>query len=140
MPIEAGAVFVDTNVFVYAIDPDEDRKREIARRLLGELEGQIVLSTKVLNEFFNVATRAGFVDADQAREIVLRMSELRFAPITPQMVLDAIDARIAYSISLWDALIAEAARSYGCRTLLTEDLQHGQTVRGVRIVNPFREE
>ena len=42
------------------------------------------------------------------------------------------------SISHWDALIVAAALHQGCETLLSEDLQHGQIIEGVRAVNPFR--
>ena len=38
-----------------------------------------------------------------------------------------------------DALVVRAALVSGCRTLYTEDLQHGQTFEGLRVVNPFRE-
>jgi len=34
-------------------------------------------------------------------------------------------------------LIIASALDAGCRTLYTEDLQHGQVVEGVRIENPF---
>ena len=43
----------------------------------------------------------------------------------------------AYSLSYWDALMLAAARQQGCAFLLTEDLQHGQQIDGVQIVNPF---
>ena len=42
------------------------------------------------------------------------------------------------SISHWDALIVAAALHQGCETLLSEDLQDGQIIEGVRVVNPFR--
>jgi predicted nucleic acid-binding protein len=42
-----------------------------------------------------------------------------------------------YSLSFWDALIVHAARRAGCDRLMTEDLQSGQRIEGVEIVNPF---
>jgi hypothetical protein len=42
-------------------------------------------------------------------------------------------------VSHWDGLIIAAAIHQNCETLLSEDLQHGQIIEGVRIVNPFRE-
>ena len=36
-----------------------------------------------------------------------------------------------------DTLIVKSASAAGCVRLLTEDLQHGQTLDGVRIENPF---
>ncbi len=42
-------------------------------------------------------------------------------------------------LSIWDALIVCAANRAGCRTLLSEDLNHGQVIGGVAVVNPFFE-
>ena len=54
------------------------------------------------------------------------------------MILAAIDLSRLHSFSFWDALIVRTAAAAGCGLLLTEDLQHGQVVDGVRIENPFR--
>ena len=45
--------------------------------------------------------------------------------------------RARYQFSFYDSLIVAAARSAGCSRLLTEDLQHGQSVEGLTIENPF---
>jgi predicted nucleic acid-binding protein len=42
-----------------------------------------------------------------------------------------------YQVSSWEALIISAARSTACGYLLTEDLQAGQKIEGVLVVNPF---
>jgi len=54
------------------------------------------------------------------------------------LVLSAISITQTARISLWDALIVEAARAAGCERILTEDLSHGQVIRGVEVVDPFR--
>jgi predicted nucleic acid-binding protein len=43
----------------------------------------------------------------------------------------------ATGFSFYDSLIVAAAVDTGCSTLLSEDLQDGRTVQGVKIVNPF---
>ena len=43
-----------------------------------------------------------------------------------------------YHLPLWDALIVRAAQPAGCSTLYSEDLQNGQVIDGLRIVNPFK--
>ena len=43
-----------------------------------------------------------------------------------------------YALSWWDALIVAAAQSCECSVLLTEDLQHGQRLGDVRVIDPFR--
>ena len=40
-------------------------------------------------------------------------------------------------MSFYDALIVQAASVAGCDTLYSEDLSTGETINGVRIVNPF---
>ena len=42
-----------------------------------------------------------------------------------------------YRLPYWDALIVAAAKAASCRYLLTEDLQAGQELDGVEVVNPF---
>jgi len=37
----------------------------------------------------------------------------------------------------WDALILEAALRGGADSLLTEELQHGRVIDGIRVENPF---
>ena len=42
-----------------------------------------------------------------------------------------------FLFSWWDSLIIAAAQVAECRYLLTEDLQDGQELDGVIVVNPF---
>src|SRR5579872_440101 len=51
--------FVDTNVFVYAVNDDDPERQGIARELLGRLVESEVLqtSTQVLQELYVVLTR-----------------------------------------------------------------------------------
>jgi predicted nucleic acid-binding protein len=53
------------------------------------------------------------------------------------LVLVTAAAARRWQLSLWDALIVEAARRAGATTLLTEDLQHGMDFDGVVVQNPF---
>ena len=45
-----------------------------------------------------------------------------------------------FGFSFWDSLIVAAARAIGCGTLLSEDMQDGQEIGGLRIVDPFQHE
>jgi predicted nucleic acid-binding protein len=53
------------------------------------------------------------------------------------LISAAIDLTRLHSVSFWDALILRCAASARCTHLITEDLQHGQVLDGVRIENPF---
>jgi predicted nucleic acid-binding protein len=68
---------------------------------------------------------------------VRSLAKLPVVGIDADLVLSAIDTSREAKISLWDSLIIEAARQAGCERVLTEDLTHGQVIRGVRVENPF---
>ncbi|HVV88319.1 MAG TPA: PIN domain-containing protein [Kofleriaceae bacterium] len=137
----ADRVFVDTNLFVYADDLDAGAKRDRAQQLLRELigDGRAVVSTQVLQEFFVIATRKLGVPADIARRKVELMARLDLVQVRPDLVLSAIDLHRLRSLSFWDALIVRSAVAASCARLLTEDMQHGEVIDGVRIENPFRD-
>ena len=43
----------------------------------------------------------------------------------------------SFGLNYWDALIVAAAAQSGCTHLLTEDMQHGQQIDAVTLINPF---
>ena len=104
-------------------------------------ERDLALSVQVLQEFYVQATREGRSDPlshDQALRLVEAFLRFRLADLTRQTMLAAMATRQRFQISYWDAAIVEAARSLGCETVLSEDLNHGQDYAGVRVKNPFR--
>ena len=133
-------VFVDTNVLVYADDLDAGDKRGVAQTLLQELiaESRAVVSTQVIQEFFVAATRKLGVPADIARRKVELLLRLDVVLVRPELILSAIDLSRLRSLSFWDARVVRSAASAGCGRLVTEDLNHGQVIDGVRIENPFK--
>ena len=135
----AERVFIDTNVLLYADDLDADDKRKKAQEILHQVyvDGNGVISTQVLQEFFVAATRKLNVPPEIARRKVELLARLDVVAILPVLILDAIDLHRLHSLSFWDALILRAAAASGCRRLLTEDLQSGRTIAGVQIENPF---
>jgi predicted nucleic acid-binding protein len=135
--------FADTNVLVYLFDADAPAKRERAREILATdgVEGRLVISTQVLQELFVTVTRKLAVPLAPAQALAAldSLDELSVMAIDRPLVRSAAELSIRHRISLWDALIVEAARAGGCKVLLTEDLQDGWKVAGVRVENPFRE-
>jgi len=132
--------FLDTNVLLYADDLDAGEKRRKARAVLRDAltSGEGVVSTQVLQEFFVNSTRKLGVDPVEARRKVELLARMDLVRIDLAMILAAIDLSRLHSVSFWDALVLQAASVAGCSVLLTEDLQHGQVLAGVRIENPFR--
>jgi predicted nucleic acid-binding protein len=133
--------FVDTNVLLYAISsaPGEAGKARRAVALLNEPD--LAVSVQVFQEFYVQATRPTAVSPVAHDDAVAFVATLRRFPvqdITPRLVDAAFAARKRWGLSYWDAAIVEAARLIGCDVVLSEDLQHGQDLDGVRVVDPFR--
>ena len=132
--------FVDTNVLLYAVSSraDEALKAERALALLNEPD--LALSVQVLQEFYVQATRPGAafpIGHEAAVAFIKTLERFPLQDQTSSLMHAAFTTRVRFGISYWDASIVEAARLLGCRQVLTEDLQHGQDLGGIRIVNPF---
>jgi len=136
-----GPFFVDTNILVYARDESESEKQPQARQWLEFLwkthQGRI--STQVLQEYYQVVTRRlrPGLQRDIAREDIRDLMSWRPIAVDRQVMEQAWAAEDRFQLSWWDALIVGAARQLRCRYLLTEDLQDGQDLNGLTIVDPF---
>lgn len=130
--------FIDTNVFVYAVDERDPVKQRRARDILQTVD-HAVISTQVLDEFYVVATRKLSIPLapETAVAAVRRMAESECVAIDAELVLDAIEAGTRWQLSHWDALVVAAAHRSRCGVILTEDLHHGADYDGIRIENPF---
>jgi predicted nucleic acid-binding protein len=133
-------IFVDTNVFLYALSdrPEEQAKAERARELL--LSENWGWSVQVAGEFYNIATsvkRQFRLSHSSAMEYVITWLNFPTASLHPSTVLKAFEIRDRFQLSYWDAAIVAAARELGCRTIYSEDFSHGQDYDGLTVVNPF---
>ncbi len=134
-------VFVDTNVLIYALDPRDVVKQGAAQAWLTRCwrtrSGRV--STQVLNEFYvNLVRINGEEFKARARTEIRQLMAWNPCAIDGTLLETAWGIADEANVSHWDALIIAAAIHQSCETLLSEDLQHGQTIEGVRIVNPFR--
>ena len=132
--------FVDTNVLIYLFDDDSPGKQARAQALFDEERDRIVLSTQVLGEFYVNVTRKleEPLTPDAAAQALENFSQFEVQSVTAELVLLAVRRSRSTLLSYWDSLIVETARHAGANILFTEDLQHGQEIDGLRIVNPFR--
>lgn len=133
-----GRSFVDTNVFMYAVDDAEPIKQRIAQDLLASIDP--VVSTQVVGEFFVAATRtlAAGRRTEDVRVRAARLLDLEVLAIDGDLVAQALEGALAWDLSYWGALIVCTAQAAGCTRLLTEDLADGRTYGSVSIENPFR--
>ncbi len=135
------ARFLDTNILLYSIsrDPAESIKRDRAIALLDD--SSLMLSIQALQEFYVQATCARRADAlPHALAVLLIEKWLRFRiqDLILAILKGALRIRDTHVLSFWDSAIVSAALAQGCDTLYSEDLNHGQVVDGLRIINPFR--
>lgn len=133
--------FVDANVLVYAFDSSAARKQQAAQQLLERLWESATgcVSVQVLQEFFVTITKKvpKPLPVDDAKARIREFAAWTvFAP-TAEDVLTAIDLQAQVKIGFWDAMVVVAAAEAECEVLWTEDLNHSQMLRGVRIQNPF---
>jgi len=137
-PVSA-RTFIDSNILIYTYDDGAPAKRDRSRALVHGLmeSGTGVISTQVMQEFVAVASRKLGLPPLTAKAALRIWASLDTVQITPDLVHAAIDEMVLHRLSFWDSLIVAAAASAHCAELLTEDLHHGQTIRGVTVRNPF---
>lgn len=132
--------FVDTNVLIYAHDADAGTKHETAKAVLCDLWSQRagVLSTQVLQEFYvNVVRKIASPLPKPVARAVVDSYTIWCTDTTSADISAAFRIEDEAGIGFWDALIIAAARKAGAARILSEDLNAGQIIAGVRIENPF---
>jgi predicted nucleic acid-binding protein len=133
--------FVDTNILVYAHDADAGEKHSAAAQALAELweYRNGIISTQVLQELYITLTRkvASPVTGNIARRLLRNYLTWELVLNDGAIILHAGEIGDNYQLSFWDGLIVAAAYSKNASIILTEDMNHGQVVEGIRIENPF---
>jgi len=139
----SGKVFLDTNVFIYAYDEDDQLKKSMARELIrtATLEGTGVISYQVAQEFFNVALKKN--PSKMRAEDTQQLLATVFRPLLSvhssiALFSNAILLQGRYRLSWYDSLIVAAAQQSECELLYTEDLQDGQHFGNLVVRNPFK--
>lgn len=130
---------LDTNVLVYADSADEPLRQRQAIDLIKRhrAEGSAVLAVQVLQEYANVALRKLGLPLPLLRSRLAFYGRFELVPTTPELIAGALDLHALHGLAFYDAMIVQAAIASGCAQVLTEDMQHGAVLGGVRLVNPF---
>jgi predicted nucleic acid-binding protein len=134
--------FLDTNIFVYSLDPVDPRKARIAEELVTRGVGSRlgVISYQVVQEFMNVSLRQF-----RATMTVTELELYFFKVLLPMMTipsssglfLEALRLQATGQIAWYDSLIVAAALQGGCKILYSEDMQQGRRFGDLAIQNPF---
>ena len=131
--------FIDTNVLIYAEASDAPAKQRAALALLKQLFESTtgVLSTQVLQEYCNVALKRLRLPAQHIRAQLDLYEQFEVVQVTPAVIRAGLDLHQTRSVAFYDALIMASAQLAGCSVLFSEDMNAGETMAGVLIINPF---
>jgi predicted nucleic acid-binding protein len=134
-------VFVDTNIWIYARDPQQATKQRIAQQWLSSLweHGNGRTSIQVLSEYYINSTRrlSHPLTPDEAWTDVMSMFAWQPISVDDELLRMARSVEQRWRLSWWDSMIAAAAQAQRCAVLLSEDMQHGSSIGDVRVQNPF---
>lgn len=142
MNVQGERFFLDTNIAVYCFDGSAARKQETAKELVTHAasSGMGIVSFQVLQEFCNVASNSKRLNL--AHERIMAYVSLVLQPMncietSPALLEKALMIRQDYKFAFYDSLIIAAALEAKCTALYSEDMQHGQQIGLLKIVNPF---
>ncbi len=135
--------FLDTNILVYSFDRTAPEKQKRAVNLIDAAieEGAGVISSQVVQEFLNVATKKFSVKLTR-RDVHMCLEDI-LLPLcavypSPSIYARSLDISEETGLSFYDSMIIAGAKESGCGVVYSEDLQHGRTVGGLKIVDPFK--
>ena len=132
-------IALDTTIVAYAEGAGDDARCAAARTLLADLaSSEVLIPAQVLGELYRVLTGKLRRDPEALRTALLDWSDAyEVVDSTWPIFQAAIDLACDHQMQIWDGLILSVAAENRCRLLLSEDLQHGFTWRGVTVINPF---
>jgi len=134
-------LFVDTNILIYAHDTEAGKKYVLASQIIEELWSNRlgILSTQVLQEFYvNVTAKIlKPLPKTEAASYVKQYFVWPVVRVSTTTIGKAFEIEVRNKLSFWDALIVSAAFQAGAKTILSEDLNPGQKIAGISILNPF---
>lgn len=103
------------------------------------MESEGVISTQVLQEFYVAGVKKLNANPQILKEIIKGFEKYEIVQVNIELIKEAIDISLLHKISFWDALIITSAEIAGCQIIYTEDLNSGQMIKGIKIINPLDE-
>ena len=144
MNVTKDKFFIDTNLFVYLFSKKEPAKQTVAKNIisLAYQTRKGVISYQVIQEFCNVALKK-FENPMKLEDCKKFINNFLFPICTVYPGNDlfntALEIKLETSFSFYDSLIAASAYTDNCTIIYSEDLNPGQKIRDVVIINPFSE-
>jgi predicted nucleic acid-binding protein len=134
--------FLDTNIFAYTFDASAPAKARKAAQLIRRAAdtGEGIVSYQVVQEFFNAAFRRfshPMSPAEAEQYLITVFRPLLAIHSSAAIYVEALRLAGKYRFAWYDSLILAAALEGQCKTLYSEDFQHGREIESLRIENPF---
>ena len=141
MNVMKDKIFVDSNIWIYLFTSDDVSKNELARNFIADntAKGNIfVISYQVINEVGAVLKRKKKFSEDKIQFVIDTMLDLCvIQDFSREIIIEASILRDKMLVSYWDSIIIATAIESRCQSLTSEDLQNGQGIQGITVVNIF---
>ena len=131
-------VALDSNILIYAeLEPESDKGKRSADLILrAALDG--VVPAQVLGEFIRfIQRRAPNLLGEAIRQTAIYRAAFLTPATTEDIINTAAELARAHHVQLWDGVVCAASAQAGARALLSEDMQDGRVLEGLRIIDPF---
>jgi predicted nucleic acid-binding protein len=131
-------VAIDSNILIYAeLEPDSKKGKRAADLILRAARDGVI-AAQVLGEYLRFVQRRVPGSFEEAiRQAQLYQTAFLVPPTTPAVINKASDLARAHHLQLWDCVVCAASAQAGAIALLTEDMQDGRVIEGMRLINPF---
>jgi predicted nucleic acid-binding protein len=131
-------VALDSNILIYAeLEPESDKGKRAADQIL-QAARDCVIPAQVLGEYIRfVQRRAPRMLGDAIRQAAIYRAAFLTSPTTDGIIDTAAEMARTHRLQLWDCVVCAASAQAGAKVLLTEDVQDGRVLDGLRLINPF---
>jgi predicted nucleic acid-binding protein len=133
-------VALDSNILIYAeLEPDSGKGKRAADLILRAAQDGVI-PVQVLGEFLRfVQRRVPDAFADAIRQASIYQAAFLTPPTTDAIISKAAELARNHHMQLWDCVVCMASVDAGAKVLMTEDMQDGRLLDGLRLINPFSE-
>jgi predicted nucleic acid-binding protein len=131
-------VALDSNILIYAeLEPESKRGARSADLILRTARDGVI-PVQVLGEYLRfIQRRAPAAFAEAIRQASIYQAAFLTPPTTDATINKASELARVHRMQLWDCVVCAASINAGAKVLMTEDMQDGRAIDGLRLMNPF---
>ena len=131
-------VALDSNILIYAeLEPESEKGTKSADLILRAARDGVI-PVQVLGEYLRfVQRRLPAAFEETIRQASIYRAAFLTPPTTDAILSHASELARAHRMQLWDGVVCAASIDAGAQVLMTEDMQDGRTIDGLRLINPF---